>query len=47
MALGETMDGDPPAEDMDDKDLLPAEEVAWQEGDPKVLEEWKRLEVES
>ena len=50
LALGEKIGGDLQEEVAEEKDLLPAmeeEEVVRHEGDPKVLEEWKRLEVES
>ena len=49
LAFGEKVEGAPEDEELVEKDLLPTmeeEEVVRQEGDPKVLEEWMRLEVE-
>ena len=49
LALGDKVEGAPEDEELVEKDLLPTmeeEEVVRQEGDPKVLEEWMRLEVE-
>ena len=50
LALEEMKAGVKPEEEVEEKELQPAieeEEVVRQEGDPRLLEEWERLEVES
>ena len=50
LALEEMKAGVKPEEEVEEKELQPAieeEEVVRQEGDPRLIEEWQRLEVES